>query len=254
MTTIALITGGNRGIGFETARALGARGITVVLGARTLERGEQAAATLRAEGCDATAVQLDVTDDASVQAAARWIDETYGVLDILVNNAGIPTALGRRATPSQTNLEDMRAVYETNVFGVMRVITAMVPLLKRSKAGRVVNVSSEIGSIDHVLDPASPISDLPANAQYSSSKAAVNMITRQLAKELRGDGILVNAANPGWTATEFGGGGGMRTPAQGAEPSVHLATLPDDGPTGTFYGHVWTRDGDGDGGYGELPW
>lgn len=253
-TTIALISGANKGIGLETARQLGERGIAVLLGSRDLGRGETAAEELRGQGIDAQAIQLDVTDDASVSAAAAWVEERYGRLDILINNAGIPSAKGKRSVPSGTDLEDMRAVYETNVFGVMRMLEAFVPLVRRSEVGRIVNVSSEMGSITNVLDPASPIAHMPPTVQYTSSKAALNMITRQFAKELRPDGILVNAANPGWTATDFGNGAGVRTPQQGAEPSVYLATLPDDGPTGILYGHLWTTEGDGDGGYGELPW
>lgn len=171
-----------------------------------------------------------------------------------LNNAGIPTSLGRRSRPSGTDLADVRAVYEINVFGVIRVTNAMLPLLRASSSARIVNVSSEMGSITMRMAPDSPIAELPPSVQYTSSKAALNMITVQYAVELKDDGILVNAANPGWTATDFGGGRGIRTPAQGAEPSVHLATLPDDGPTGILWGHLWTTDGDGDGGYGVLPW
>jgi NAD(P)-dependent dehydrogenase (short-subunit alcohol dehydrogenase family) len=255
MTTqqkIALVTGANKGIGFETARRLGELGMTVLIGARDQTRGQQAEAELRQEGITAHAVQLDVTDDASVQEAAKYIEAEYGRLDILVNNAAIPTLSRQRSAPSTTDLDDMRAVYEVNVFGVLRVTNAMLPLLRQSPAARIVNVSSEVGSISSQTDPASPLSQLPAVAQYPSSKAALNMITAMYAKELKDTPIKVNAANPGYCATDFNDNSGFRTAAQGAEPSVYLATLPDDGPSGIHWGHLWTTDGDG--GYGVVNW
>ncbi|MEH0109457.1 SDR family oxidoreductase [Tersicoccus sp. MR15.9] len=252
--TVALITGANKGIGLETARQLGARGMTVLVGARDADRGAEAARTLTKEGIDARFISLDVTDDASVTAAAEQIEKDFGRLDVLVNNAGIPSASGRRATPSETSIEDMRAVFEVNVFGLVRVTNAMLPLLRKAPAARIVQVSSEVGSIDATSNPGSPLSAMPASAQYPSSKAAVNMLTAQYAKELADTPIKVNAANPGFTDTEFNGHRGIRPVEQGAEPSVHLATLPDDGPSGVLYGHLWTTEGDGDGGYGTLSW
>jgi NAD(P)-dependent dehydrogenase (short-subunit alcohol dehydrogenase family) len=255
MTTdrkIALITGANKGIGFETARQLGALGMTVLVGARNDALGKEAVAALRTEGTDAYAVGLDVTDDASVREAARQIEADYGRLDVLINNAGTPTISRQRSAPSTTDLEDMRAVYEVNVFGVVRVTNAMLPLLRRAPAARIVNVSSEIGSISSQTDPASPLSQMPASAQYPSSKTAVNMLTAMYAKELKDTPIKVNAANPGYCATDFNGNSGFRTAAEGAEPSVYLATLPDDGPSGIHWGHLWTTEGDG--GYGILGW
>ena len=255
MTTeqkIALITGANKGIGFETARQLGGQGMVVLIGARDDARGQAAAATLRGEGIDAHAVRLDVTEDTSVQEAAKWIDAEYGRLDVLVNNAGAPTISRQRSTPSTTDLDDMRAVYEINVFGVVRVTNAMLPLLRQAPAARIVNVSSEVGSISSQTDPASPLSQMPASAQYPSSKAAVNMITAMYAKELKDTPIKVNAANPGYCATDFNNNSGFRTAAQGAESSVYLATLPDDGPSGIHWGHLWTTEGDG--GYGVIGW
>lgn len=251
---VALITGANKGIGYETARQLGDRGMTVLIGARDAGRGEDAAQRLRATGIDARYVALDVTDEDSVRAAAAWIEENLGRLDVLVNNAGVPSVGGRRAAPSDTTIEDMRAVYDINVFGVVRVTNAMLPLLRRAPAGRIVNVSSEVGSMHATTDPGTPISTTPASAQYPSSKAAVNMLTVQYAKELRGTPIKVNAANPGFTDTDFTRHRGIRPVEKGAEPSVHLATLPDDGPSGVLFGHLWTTEGDGDGGYGTLPW
>ncbi|MEC3975755.1 SDR family oxidoreductase [Amycolatopsis sp. H20-H5] len=251
---IALITGANKGIGFETAKQLAAEGMTVLIGARDAERGEQAARELRESGAGAHFVQLDVTDDASVARAAKQIEKDYGHLDVLVNNAGTASVARKRTQPSETALEDMKAVYEINVFGVVRVTNAMLPLLQMAPAARIVNVSSEAGSITSQTGTTSPMGGNPASAQYPSSKAAVNMLTAQYAKQLRDVPIKVNAANPGFTQTDFTGGRGVRTAAQGAEPSVYLATLPDDGPSGVLYGHIWTTEGDGDGGYGVLSW
>jgi len=251
-TKIALITGANKGIGFETARQLGAQGMTVLAAARDEERGRAAERALRDGGADAHFVQLDVTDAKSVQRAAEWIDREYGRLDVLVNNAGAASVARRGASPSQTSLDDMRAVYEINVFGVVAVTNAMLPLLRRAPAARIVNVSSEVGSITSQSDPTGPLSQMmPASAQYPSSKAALNMLTAMYAKELRDTPIKVNAANPGYTATDFNDHRGFRSPAEGAEPSVYLATLPDDGPSGILWGHLWTT---GEGGYGRLPW
>ena len=249
---IALITGANKGIGFETARQLAAQGMTVLVSARDTQRGRAAAGALREGGADARFVQLDVTDATSVRRAADWVEAECGRLDVLVNNAGTATVARRGFPPSQTSLEDMRAVYEINVFGVVTVTNAMLPLLRRADAGRIVNVSSEVGSITSQSDPASPLSQMPASAQYPSSKAALDMLTVMYAKELRDTPIKVNAANPGYTDTDFNDHRGFRSVAEGAEPTVYLATLPDDGPTGILWGHRWTAAGDG--GYGTLPW
>lgn len=251
-TKIALITGGNKGIGLETARQLGTLGMTVLVGARDETRGRDAARTLQQEGLLARFVEIDVTNETSIKNAAGWIEAQYSHLDVLVNNAGTATIDRRRTVPSETSLEDMRAVYEINLFGVVTVTNAMLPLLHRAPAARIVNVSSEVGSIGSQTDPASPLSEMPASAQYPSSKSAVNMLTVMYAKELQGTSIKVNAANPGFTATDFNDHRGFRTAAEGAEPSVHLATLPADGPSGILWGHIWTTAGDG--GYGTLPW
>ncbi|TIH28617.1 SDR family oxidoreductase [Subtercola vilae] len=253
-TTVALITGANKGIGYETAKQLSKLGMTVLIGARDEQRGREAERVLRDGGAEARFVHLDVTDEASIQAAATWIDTEYGHLDVLVNNAGTATLTRQRTLPSETSLEDMRAVYAINVFGLVAVTNAMLPLLRRASAARIVNVSSEVGSIGSQTNPGSPLFPMPASAQYPSSKTAVNMLTVMYAKELQGTAIKVNAANPGFTATDFNDHRGLRTAAQGAEPSVHLATLPEAGPSGILWGHIWTTDGDGDGGYGPLPW
>jgi len=249
MTTIALVTGANKGIGLETARQFGARGFTVLAGARDEARGREAERVLRADGADATFVRLDVSSDASVRAAAAWIEREYGRLDILLNNAGI----ARGNPPSQTDLDLMREVYEVNVFGVIRVTNAMLPLLRRAPAARIVNVSSEVGSITSMTDPASPLAQMPAGLAYPSSKAALNMITAMYAKELRDTPIKVNAANPGYTKTDLNRNSGLRSATEGAEASVYLATLPAGGPSGILWGHLWTPDGPADA-YGALPW
>jgi NAD(P)-dependent dehydrogenase (short-subunit alcohol dehydrogenase family) len=249
--TIALISGANKGIGLETARQLGTRGGTVLAGARDPGRGREAERTLQAAGCSARYIPLDVTDSGSVQQAADWIDREYGRLDILVNNAGIA-----RGNPvGETDLAVMQEVYEVNVFGVIRVTNAMLPLLRRAPAARIVNVSSEVGSIASQTDPASPLAQMPASLAYPSSKAAVNMITAMYAKELRDTPIKVNAANPGYTKTDLNRNSGFRSVAEGAEASVYLASLPADGPSGILWGHLWSSAPDAPAdAYGVLPW
>jgi NAD(P)-dependent dehydrogenase (short-subunit alcohol dehydrogenase family) len=248
-TTIALVTGANKGIGLETGRQLGARGATVLAAARDEERGREAERALQAAGADARFVPLDVTDPGSVQRAADWIDREYGRLDILVNNAGI----ARGNLPSETDLDAMREVYEVNVFGVIRVTNALLPLLRRAPAARIVNVSSEVGSITSMTDPSSPLAHMPGSVAYPSSKSALNMITAMYAKELRDTPIKVNAANPGYTKTDLNRNSGFRSVAEGAEASVYLATLPADGPSGILWGHLWSAEGPADA-YGILPW
>ncbi|MGW4156565.1 SDR family oxidoreductase [Micromonospora chersina] len=247
-TTIALITGANKGIGLATARQLGARGMTVLVGARDAARGREAADKLRAEGVDARFVPLDVTAAASITAAAELVEREYGRLDVLVNNAGIIRADGA-GLPSQTTLDSLREVYETNVFGVVAVTNALLPLLRRAPAARIVNVSSEVGSIAVMTDPEGALFAL-TSIPYPSSKTALNMITAMYAKELRDTSIKVNAANPGYCATDLNHHSGFRTPEEGAEVSVHLATLPADAPSGLLWGYQM----DAGGGYGVLPW
>jgi len=249
MTTTALITGANKGIGLATARLLGTRGMTVLLGSRDPERGAAAQAELRAEGTDAHAVPLDVTDAGSIRAAADRIAAEYGHLDVLVNNAGIALGDGT-GLPSETTVETMRTVFETNVFGVVAVTNALLPLLRKAPAARIVNVSSEVGSISSMTDPDSPLWRM-VSVPYPSSKAALNMVTAMYAKELRDTPIKVNAANPGYCATDLNGHHGFRTPEQGAQISVHLATLPEDGPSGLLWGSLWTADPDAN---GVLAW
>ncbi len=228
---IALITGANKGIGKEIARQLGASGITVLIGARDAERGEQAASELRADGANAFAILIDITDEASIDAAASKIEADYGRLDILVNNAGI--ALDT-TPPSQTTLETLRRTYDTNVFGLFAVTRALLPLLRKSPSGRIVNLSSGLGSLTQNSDPSWAFAGVKPLA-YNSSKAAVNMITVVLASELADTPIKVNAADPGYVATDLNQHSGPRTVAQGATEAVRLATLPPDGPTGGYF-------------------
>jgi len=234
MTTkrIALITGANKGIGFETARQLGQQQITVLLGARDAAKGEAAAAKLRAEGLDARALELDVTVSASIQRTADKVAREFGRLDILVNNAGVMTD-DQTKKVSEQSLSAWRTTFETNVFGVVAVTQAFLPLLRKSEAGRIVNLSSILGSNTLHSDPQSPIYDFKLPA-YNVSKSAVNAYTVQLAYELRDTPIKVNAAHPGWVKTEMGGEGATMELADGAKTSVALATLPVDGPSGAY--------------------
>ena len=230
---IALITGANKGIGFEIARQLGAKGIIVLIGARDWARGDEAATRLQSEGIQATAVHLDVTDEATISAAVTFIDKTYGKLDILVNNAGISLKEGR-VPPSELDLEVFRKTYETNVFGLFAVTRAMLPLLRRSDAGHIVDLSSPMGSLTLTSDPHSIYTQMPPLLAYRSSKTAVNAITVFFANELRQTHIKVNAVSPGYVATDLNDHQGFLTPQQGATLPVAFATLPADGPTGRF--------------------
>ncbi|TDD06112.1 SDR family oxidoreductase [Nonomuraea deserti] len=238
---LALVTGANKGIGRAAADQLAALGMTVLIGARDARRGEEAAAAVRAEGGDAYAIVLDVTDPATIEEAARWIEGSYGRLDVLINNAGI-TGSGRVSPaeaidqiPSTVDLDMVRAVFETNVFGVIAVTNAMLPLLRRSPAPRIVNVSSGGGSLAIASDPDGPFTGLPTSAAYSPSKTALNALTVQYANELRKEGFLINAAAPGYVATDINNHSGFLTPAQGATVLVRLATLDADGPTAGFF-------------------
>ncbi|GIE92435.1 SDR family oxidoreductase [Actinoplanes regularis] len=228
---IALVTGANKGIGFEIAAGLGALGWSVGVGARDAGRLAVAVEKLRAAGVDAFGVPLDVTDDSSVSAAAGEIEERFGVLDALVNNAGITG--GRPQEPTLVDPEIIRTVVETNVIGVVRVTNAMLPLLRRSAAPRIVNVSSSVGSLARQTAPGAEMG--PIAAAYSPSKSFLNAVTVQYARELSGTKILINAACPGYCATDLNGFSGHRTPEQGAATAIRLATLPDDGPTGGFF-------------------
>ncbi|MDT7651123.1 MAG: hypothetical protein QOI36_2529 [Pseudonocardiales bacterium] len=225
-TTIALVTGANKGIGFATVRRLADRGWTVLLGARDAERGAAAAETLHG---DVTALPLDVTSDESVAAAVKEVESRYGRLDVLVNNAGI---IGPPVAALDTGAEELLACYATNVFGPVRMTRAFLPLLRRSAAPRIVMVSSGMGSITLTGDPARVGSTFVA-LTYPSSKAALNMITSQYARAL--PEFRINAADPGYTATDLNGNSGFQTVEEGSDVIVALATVAPDGPTGAFF-------------------
>jgi NAD(P)-dependent dehydrogenase (short-subunit alcohol dehydrogenase family) len=228
---IALVTGANKGIGYEIAAGLGTLGWRVGVGARDEQRREAAVEKLRAAGADAFGVPLDVTDDASVAAAAGLIEERAGRLDVLVNNAGITG--GAPQTPTTVDPATVRATVETNVIGVIRVTNAMLALLRRSASPRIVNMSSSVGSLTLQLTPGAETG--PIAVAYAPSKTFLNAVTVQYAKELHDTNILINAACPGFVATDLNGFRGVRTPEQGAAIAIRLATLPDDGPTGAFF-------------------
>ena len=227
-----MVTGANKGIGLEVARCLGDAGLIVLVGARDPKLGEAATASLKDKAIDARFVELDVTRHATVEAAAAMIAREFQRLDVLVNNAGIN--MPGDGLPGSADLDAVRQVIETNFLGALAVTQAMLPLLRKSSAGRIVNVSSGLGSLawnaDHNWEFA-PVKLVG----YSASKAAMNMLTVQLAYELRDTPIKVNASDPGYTATDLNGNRGYQTVAQGAAETVRLALLPDDGPTGGFF-------------------
>jgi NAD(P)-dependent dehydrogenase (short-subunit alcohol dehydrogenase family) len=234
--TIALVTGANKGIGYEIAAGLGALGWRVGVGARDRQRRESAVEKLRAAGTDAFAVPLEVTDDASVAAAAELIAGYAGGLDVLVNNAAITG--GMPQTPTTVDPATVRAVVETNVIGVIRVTNAMLPMLRVSASPRIVNMSSSVGSIALQATPGIDMGPIPA--AYLASKTFLNALTIQYVKELWDTNILINSGCPGLTATDLNGFSGARTPQQGAAIAIRLATLPDDGPTGGFFNDAGT--------------
>jgi NAD(P)-dependent dehydrogenase (short-subunit alcohol dehydrogenase family) len=242
---VAMVTGANKGIGEQVAVQLAGLGMTVLLGCRDAGRGERAAAAIRAGGGDAHPVPLDVTDGTSVAAAARHVADRYGRLDVLVNNAGIAGSIPAQR-PGAADLDVVRAVFETNVFGVVAVTDAVLPLLLEAPAGRIVNMSSSLGSVYGMSTPGSRLAGLPASAAYVPSKSALNALTVQYAKVLRGTRVLVNAADPGGCDTDLTRPLGYtvaRTAAQGAGIAVRLATLPAGGPSGGYFNDS-----------GPLPW
>jgi NAD(P)-dependent dehydrogenase (short-subunit alcohol dehydrogenase family) len=232
---VALVTGANKGIGYAIASALAARGFTVLVGARDAGRGEAAA---RGIAGDARFCPLDVTRADSIAAAVSRVQREHGRLDVLVNNAGIATF----GTASTTRLDDIRAVFETNVFGVIAVTQAMLPLLRAAPAGRIVNVSTRLGSLTAITDPSFAMRGIGGVA-YGPSKSALNAITVAFAQELADTNIKVNAACPGHTATDLNGHTGQRTVDEAAKQPVRLALLDADGPTGTFSNDA-----------GPIPW
>lgn len=228
--TTALVTGANKGIGYAIAEQLGATGMRVLVGARSDTGREEAVERLRASGVDAHGIRLDVTSDESVADAAAEVEERFGRLDVLVNNAGISGPFDPETwtqDPTTLDLDVVRQVVDVNVYGVVRVTNAMLPLLRRSAAPRIVNASSSMGSLGRQPGP--------VMAAYAPSKTFLNGITTQYARAFEDTPIIVNAACPGLVATDFNGFSGDRTAAQGAATAVRLATLPDDGPRGGFF-------------------
>lgn len=242
MTKIALITGANKGIGFETARQLArSGGVHVLLASRNPAKGVQAALTLQTEGLDVEALTLDVTNPVSIEAAATEVAKRYGRLDILINNAGIGLDDVKKPVSAQP-LDIWRKTFDTNLFGLIAVTQAFLPLLRKAPAGRIVNLSSVLASLTLHSDPASPIYGFKIPA-YNVSKTAVNGWTVQLAYELRDTPIKVNAAHPGYVKTDLGGPDAPMEIVDGAKTSVALALLGADGPSGAYI-HLGER----------LPW
>ena len=236
---VALVTGANKGIGLQVAKDLAAHGFTVLVGSRNLEHGKTAAKSV---GADARALQLDVTDQASITAAAARVRTGWGRLDVLVNNAAISHTGGpgrpleeiqRSSRASVASPGEVRAVFETNVFGVLAVTQALLPLLLEAPAGRIVNVSSGAGSLTRNADPANPHRAM-FGVVYAASKTALNAITLSFATELEATNVKVNAADPGFTRTDLNNNQGTGTVEAGAREAVRLALLGADGPTGTF--------------------
>jgi NAD(P)-dependent dehydrogenase (short-subunit alcohol dehydrogenase family) len=240
---IALVTGANKGLGKEVARQLGKHGMRVYVGSRNPMRGEAAVAELVADGMDAHLLPLDVTSDGSVTAAADILAEREGRLDVLVNNAGILVA----RPAFEIDAADMRQTYDTNVFGVVCMINAMLPLLRRSQHARIVNIASTTASLTLASDPTTMFGREDTVVAYASSKAAVTMLTVQYANAFRRSAdhahIKVNTATPGYIATDLNNFSGNRTVEEGAAIVVDLATLPDDGPSGGYFNDA-----------GVVPW
>jgi NAD(P)-dependent dehydrogenase (short-subunit alcohol dehydrogenase family) len=238
---VAFITGANRGLGLETARELGKLGIHVVLGVRDPKNGETAVKTLRSEGISADVIRFDVVNADDRRAAVAYFEKNFGKLDILVNNAGImvksESALATGTPVNRTSTSSPKALRETfdvNFFAQVDVTQALLPLIRKSPAGRIVNLSSILGSLALHSDPASPIYDMKSLA-YDASKTALNAFTVHLAHELRDTNIKVNSAHPGWVKTDMGGESAPMEVSEGGKTSAQLATLPDNGPTGGFF-------------------
>ena len=238
---IAFITGANRGIGLETARGLGKQGITVLLGSRDKAKGDEAAAKLKKEGvANVEAVQFDVANYEDHKKIAALIDKRFGHLDILVNNAGISIDGGDFSNPkgfnttSTVSINRLRQTFDTNFFAVVALTQTLLPLIKKSPAGRIVNLSSILGSLTLNADPTSPIYSVKAFA-YNASKTALNAFTVSLAAELRNTNIKVNSAHPGWVKTDMGGPGAPLELSEGGKTGIELATLPADGPSGGYF-------------------
>ena len=235
---VAFITGGNRGLGFQTALDLKNENVKVVIGSRNSAQGQQAVEKLRAAGVDADFIPFDITKSSDHKAAYDYFNSKYGRLDILVNNAGVAGGTfpseGPEHRASDVPLDLLRRVFETNFFSTVALTQTLLPLIKKSSAGRIVNLSSILGSLTLHANPKSPIYDAKSFA-YDASKTALNAFTIHLAYELRNTNIKVNSAHPGWVKTDMGGEQAPMELADGAKTSVGLATLPDDGPSGGYF-------------------
>ena len=232
---VAFITGGNRGIGLETARQLAQRGVEVVIGSRDLKKGEAEAAKLNGDGLKVSAIEFDVSKQADYKKAYNYFHKKYGKLDILINNAGVSKeGFSNPMTPSTVSPAVLRETFETNFFGLVELTQTLLPLIKKAPEGRIVNLSSILGSLTLHATPGSPIYDFKVLA-YNSSKTALNQFTVHLAHELKDTKIKVNSAHPGWVKTEMGTDAAPMEIPDGARTSVQLATLPANGPTGGYF-------------------
>jgi NAD(P)-dependent dehydrogenase (short-subunit alcohol dehydrogenase family) len=243
MTTIALITGANKGIGFETARQLAKTGVHVLIGARDAAKGQVAVRTLQTEGLSVELLDIDVTQEQSVKAAAQGVLARHGKLDILINNAGInPEFPQGMFNFEQLSLEALMQIFQTNVFGAFLAMREFLPLLRKSESGRIVNISSSLGSLIEQSNPNSPYYPVTTTG-YNASKSALNALTVQLAKQLSDSNIKVNSICPGWVQTDMGTADAPRTVTEGVRIILKLATIPSDGPTGGFFNED-----------GSIPW
>ncbi|MBS1717850.1 MAG: SDR family oxidoreductase [Armatimonadetes bacterium] len=233
---VALVTGAYRGLGLEIVRQLAQQGIRVYLGARSADKAESAAKSLQAEGLDVLPITLDVTKTADIQAAAKLLESKEGKLDILVNNAGVKLDKGDWGGPTASTIppEDLRHTFDANFFGLVELTQVLLPLIRKSDAGRIVNHSSILGSLQYRADPNSPIYGSKLFG-YNSSKTAVNAFTLHLAQELKDTPIKVNSAHPGWVKTDLGGDDAPLDTVEGAKTAVGLALIGPDGPTGGYF-------------------
>jgi len=229
---IALVTGANKGLGFEISKQLAQKGIRVILGARDAHKGREACEKLKKEGLDVDFCLLDVNSHESIDKAVSWLKQELGELHILVNNAGV--LLDRTTSVLDVDFDTLSQTLQTNLYGAFLMCQTCIPLMKESNYGRIVNMSSTLGSFAEISDPSSPYYDT-LTPTYRLSKTALNAVTALFAKELRGTNILINSACPGWVKTDMGSEAAPLNIEQGADTPVWLATLPDDGPTGGFF-------------------